>query len=122
MPIVMQDIMITLCAILRSLPVGTNLALLHFMWMLVSGKLLNSRGALFPGLLSSGLSTAEIRRAWSAFRYGSWGIDELLANWRQYVLEQGEWRAHQYEGYRLKAVDLTSNSRRLAVKSSAGLI
>lgn len=108
MPIVTQEIMITLCAVLRPLPVGTNLALLHFMWMLVSGKLLNSRGALFPGLLSSSLSTVEIRRAWTAFRYGRWCIDELLSNWRQYVHEQGEWRAHEYAGYRLKAVDLTA--------------
>lgn len=108
MPIVTQEIMITLCAVLRPLPIGTNLALLHFMWMLVSGKLLNSRGALFPGLLSTDLSTAEIRRAWSAFRYGRWHIDDLLSSWREYVHEQGQWRAHQYEGYRLKAVDLTA--------------
>ena len=100
--------MITLCTVLRPLPLGTNLALLHFMWMLVSGKLLNSRGALFPGLLSTGLSATEIRRAWAAFRYGSWDISELLANWHQYVLEQGKWCAHQYEGYRIKAVDLTA--------------
>jgi hypothetical protein len=108
MPIVTEEIMIALCAVLRPLPIGTNLALLHVMWMLVSGKLLNSRGALFPGLLRSGLTTAEIRRAWAAFRYGGWGIDELLANWRESVREQGEWCAHQYEGYRVKAVDLTA--------------
>ena len=108
MPTVIQEIMIALCAVLRPLPIGTNLALLHLMWMLVSGKLLNSRGAVFPGLLSSGLTTAEIRRAWAAFRYGSWHIDELLANWGAYVHEQGNWRDHQYEGYRVKAVDLTA--------------
>jgi hypothetical protein len=31
--------MIALCAVLRPLPIGTNLALLHVMWLLVSGKL-----------------------------------------------------------------------------------
>ncbi len=108
MPIVTQEIMIALCAVLRLLPIGTNLALLHVMWLLVSGKLLNSRGALFSGLLSSGLSTAEIRRAWAAFRYGSWHTDELLANWGEYILEQGEWCAYRYEGYRVRAVDLTA--------------
>ena len=108
MPIVTQEIMNILCAVLRPLPIGTNLALLHFMWMLVSGKLLNSRGALFPGLLSTSLSTVEIRRAWTAFRYGSWCSEDVLANWRQYVREQGTWCAHQYEGYRIKAVDLTA--------------
>ena len=36
--------------LLQSLPVGTNLALLHFLWMMVSGALLPNRGALFPAL------------------------------------------------------------------------
>jgi hypothetical protein len=108
MPIVTQEVMITVCAVLQPLPVGTNLALLHMMWMLVSGKLLNSRGALFPGLLSTGISAAEIRRAWAALRYGSWRIEELLVSWREYVIEQGKWCAHEYEGYRIKAVDLTA--------------
>ena len=108
MPTVTQEVMITLCSVLQPLPVGTNLALLHMMWMLVSGKLLNSRGAIFPGLLSTGISAAEIRRAWAALRYGSWRIEELLVSWREYVVEQGKWLAHTYEGYRIKAVDLTA--------------
>jgi hypothetical protein len=108
MPIVTQEVMITLCSVLQPLPIGTNLALLHMMWMLVSGKLLNSRGALFPGLLSTGISAAETRRAWAALRYGSWRIEELLVSWREYVAEQGEWLAHTYEDYRIKAVDLTA--------------
>src|SRR4051794_28711250 len=31
-------------------PVGTNLGLLHLLWMLVSGRLLGAREALSPGL------------------------------------------------------------------------
>jgi hypothetical protein len=38
----------------KGLPAGTNLALLQFMWMLVSGALLPQRGALFPALKSTG--------------------------------------------------------------------
>ncbi|HLY26394.1 MAG TPA: hypothetical protein VKQ72_08650, partial [Aggregatilineales bacterium] len=52
--------------------VGTNLGLLHMLWMLVSGTLLAQRGAIFSALKASGLSDAAARRAWSAFRYGSW--------------------------------------------------
>jgi len=52
-----------LVALLQSLPVGTNLALLQFMWMMVSGALLPNRGAIFPALKATGLSDAAIRRA-----------------------------------------------------------
>ena len=45
-----------LSILILDLPIGTNLALLHFFWMLVSGALLTSRGALFPALKSIGLS------------------------------------------------------------------
>jgi hypothetical protein len=48
----------------QNLPVGTNLALLHFLWMLVSGALLPQRGALFPALQATGLSPEAVRRAW----------------------------------------------------------
>ena len=63
-----------LSTLLVSLPIGTNLALLHFMWMLVSGALLPHRGAIFPALKSTGLSDAATRRAWAAFRKGVWQI------------------------------------------------
>ena len=76
------EVMAALCAVTQSLPVGTNLALLHFLWMLLSGQLLPSRGALFPGLKAIGLSTAAIRRAWAAFRYGAWHIAVLLTLWQ----------------------------------------
>ena len=45
-----------LVALTEDLPVGTNLALLQFLWMLVSGALLPERGALFPALKATGLS------------------------------------------------------------------
>jgi hypothetical protein len=102
-----MEVMAALCAVTQSLPVGTNLALLHFLWMLLSGQLLPSRGALFPGLKAIGLSTAAIRRAWAAFRYGAWHIALLLTLWQQYVTEQPHWQALQYEGYVPIAVDIT---------------
>ena len=104
-----------LCAIAQSLPVGTNLALLHFLWMQISGALLPSRGALFPALKAIGLSPAGVRRSWVAFRFGAWEIEELLSAWEAYVLKQQKWQAHQYDGYYAIAVDLTAYWR-LALK------
>jgi len=108
MPIVVTQTLQALCAVTQRLPVGTNLALLHFLWMLVTGMLLPSRGALFPALQAMGLPTAAVRRAWAAFRYGAWDIAPLLSAWEQYVSEQDEWRPRRYAGYVPKAVDLTA--------------
>ena len=60
-----------LCAVVSALPIGTNLGLLHLLWMLVSGRLLAARGALFPGLSEAGLTPGEVRRAWAALGRGA---------------------------------------------------
>jgi len=98
----------TLSVVVEQLPIGTNLALYQFLWMLVSGALHDSRGALFSALQSIGLTEAEVRRAWAAFRYGAWTIAELLSVWRAHVTDQEQWQAVQYAGYYVKAVDLTA--------------
>jgi hypothetical protein len=108
MSIVISETMAALCVLVVGLPIGTNLALLHFMWMQLSGTLLPSRGGLFPALQAIGLYPDEVRRAWGAFRGGGWHIADLLAVWEAYVLAQGHWQASQYEGYYPKAVDLTA--------------
>lgn len=87
---------------------GTNLALLHVLWVLVSGALLPQRGALFPALKALGFSDAATRRAWGAFRKGAWHISELLGVWRAHVEAQAEWRVHRHEGYRVVTVDGTA--------------
>lgn len=92
----------------EGLPVGTNLALLHFMWMLVSGALLPSRGALFPALKSIGLSDAATRRAWSAFGKGVWQMSAILVLWRAQVKQMPGWRERRYEGYRPITADVTA--------------
>lgn len=96
-----------LSTILGSLPVGTNLALLHFMWMLVSGALLPNRGAIFPALKAIGLSDAEARRAWVAFRKGVWQMPVLLVWWREYVKSLAGWQERRYEGYLPVTADVT---------------
>ena len=92
----------------EKLPIGTNLALYQFLWMLISGALHDSRGAIFPALKSIGLKDEEVRRAWAAMRYGAWQTETLLATWRTHVVSQGEWQAAQYAGYYTKAVDITA--------------
>jgi len=97
-----------LCAVTVKLPIGTNLGLLHFLWMQVSGMLLPNRGALFPALQAIGLCPGATRRAWAAFRYGSWEIADLLSAFEASVQEQGHWQATSYAGYKPIPVDLTA--------------
>ena len=49
-----------LCTLVVACPIGTNLGLLHRLWMLASGRLLGARGALFPGLADCGLSAPAV--------------------------------------------------------------
>jgi hypothetical protein len=86
--------------------IGTNRGLLLFLWMLVSGNLLESRGAIFPALQRMGLDEAESRRVWAAFAEGKWVIADLLKQWQQQVEAEGLWQEHRLGGYRVKAVDL----------------
>lgn len=94
--------------VVKTLPVGTNLALLHLLWALLSGAFLSSRGALFPALQTLGLTAVEIRRSSQAVRQGVWSSADLVARWREWVAGQGLWRPHDYEGYQPLAVDITA--------------
>ena len=98
-----------LVALTEGLPVGTNLALLQFLWMLVNAFLLAQRGALFPALQSTGLSEQKaIRRAWTAFRKGVWQTAVLLRLWQAQIEGLPGWQVHCHEGYRAIAVDVTA--------------
>jgi hypothetical protein len=100
-----MNVLVTLT---QGLPVGTNLALLQFLWMLVSGALLPQRGALFPALQSIGLSEQAIRRAWAAFRGGVWQTAWLLHLWQAQIEGLPGWQVHRHEGYRAITVDVTA--------------
>ena len=79
--------------------------------MALSGNLLPNPGVrrgLFPALQAIGLPPGAVRRAWAAFRYGSWEIAELLEAWVGHVEAQGQWQATSYAGYKPLAVDLTA--------------
>lgn len=92
--------------VLQSIPVGTNLGLFHLFWMLLSGRLLSSRGAVIPGLADLGLPTPAARRSWAALAYGRWEAASLMKEWQALVQEEGRWQAHAYEGYQPVACDL----------------
>lgn len=103
-----NDTLKALSKLTENLPVGTNLGLLHFLWMLVSGALLVNRGALFPALQSIGLGNRAVRRAWVAFGKGKWQMSDLLSRWQGYVTGLSGWQVHVYEGYKPITVDVTA--------------
>ena len=98
-------------ALVVDVPIGTNLGLLHLFWMLLGGKLLLSRGAIFPGLSAVGLSEGAVRRAWIALGGGSWTSHRLVKAWARIVEAEGVWQPHRHGGYRPVAVDVTGFSR-----------
>jgi hypothetical protein len=95
-----------LSRVVADVPIGTNLGLFHLLWMLLSGRLLQSRGAMIPGLTDFGLAAAATRRAWAALAYGCWHTAQLLAAWQHVVQDDGRWQAHRHGGYRPVACDL----------------
>jgi hypothetical protein len=94
--------------LLVGLPIGTNLALLHVFWALLSGQLLPSRGALFPALKAIGLEEQAVRRAWTAISSGVWQTAQLIELWRRHVESLAEWKRHEYEGYKPVTADVTA--------------
>jgi hypothetical protein len=108
MPKAVSRMLTLLCALVAPLPVGTNLGLLHLLWMLVSGRLLATRGAVIPGLDACGLARQAVRRAWAALGQGYWTSERLLAQWAQLVRREGHWQAQTHEGYHPVPVDVTA--------------
>src|SRR5437762_8040519 len=96
-----------LCRLVGAFPIGTNPGLVQLLWMMVSGRLLGTRGAVIPGLAALGLPEAVVRRAWASLGSGAWGSAGLIAGLGGLVAEEGRWRAHRHGGYRPAAADLT---------------
>ncbi len=99
MPEAVYRMLALLCTLVVALPVGTNLGLLHLLWMLVSGRLLAARGAVIPGLDACGLSRGAVRRAWAALGQGDWTSERLVARWAGLVAGEGRWQARTHGGY-----------------------
>ena len=108
MLIAVENTIQALQTVVQNLPVGTNMALLQLMWVMLQGRLLGSRGAILPALIAGGFSEQEARRCWAALRYGTWESQGLIEAWAKYVTQQGHWQEHQHDGYRGVAVDVTA--------------
>ena len=96
-----------LCGVVAGVPQGTNGGLVGLLWMLVSGHLLATRGAVIPALSAAGLERGAVRRAWGALGQGRWTSAGLLANWQGQIAGEGRWQAHEREGYQVVAADIT---------------
>ena len=107
MPDAVYRMLTLLCTLVEACPIGTNLGLLHLLWMLASGRVLAARGAVFPGLAECGLPDRAVRRAWAALGQGGWASGPLLARWAATVEAEGAWQAHRHGDYCPVAVDLT---------------
>jgi len=81
-----------LCHLVQVLPIGTNLGILRLLWTLLSGKLLESRGALFPALTSAGLSDQEARGAEAALREGKFEVARLIPRLRSWMQQEHHWQ------------------------------
>jgi hypothetical protein len=106
MSFILYRINSVLARVVAGVPIGTNLGLFHLLWMLLSGRLLQSRGAVIPGLADFGLAADAVRRCWAALAYGTWHVSQLLGAWEQLVREEGYFQAHRHGGYRPVACDL----------------
>ena len=100
-----------LCRVLSSVPVGTNRGLFALLWALLSGRLLASRGAVFPALAAMRLADAEVQRSEAALANGRFNTKDLVSDWHKVVGEQGKWRPHSYEGVQPVACDLSAGNR-----------
>lgn len=95
-----------LARVVETAPVGTNLGLFLLLWTILSGRLLESRGAVIPALAAFGLAAPAVRRAWAALAYGHWSISRLIESFDRLVEEEGRWQASSSDGYRPVACDL----------------
>lgn len=95
-----------LYSVVWQMPIGTNQGLFLLLWTFLSGRLLQTRGAIIPALDAFGLPEEGVRRSWASLTYGRWKIQPLLEAWRKLVLSEGQWQPHRYGGYRVVACDL----------------
>jgi hypothetical protein len=100
LPSIIYCINSVLSRVVSDVPVGTRLGLCHRLWMLLSGRLRQGRGAVIPGLAAFGLSDAAVRRAWTALAYGRWRTSTLRAAWQKLVQDHGSWQAPRHGGDR----------------------
>jgi hypothetical protein len=91
--------------IVKDTPKGTNLALYQGLMTLMSGAMLNSRGAVIPALAHAGYDQGDSMRIWQGMAHGSWTANALLAELNTRIRQEHTWAALEVGGYRVKALD-----------------
>src|SRR5438105_3389071 len=96
-----------LCAMLASVAKGSNLALFHVLLAILSGRLLESRGAVVSALADLQLCNEAVRRAMACLWHGSFETDQLVSDLYGAEIKQHRWHPNEYEGWHPLAFDLT---------------
>lgn len=94
--------------LVKSMPIGTNLALLNLMWAIASGAFLSNRGSVHGALATIGLDKGEIQRGWRVLRYGVWSIEELLLRWNEWVMKETQWQPRKHGQWQAVGLDITT--------------
>jgi hypothetical protein len=105
MPQIVYRTCCLLCHLVQILPIGTNLGILRLLWTLLSGKLLESRGALFPALTSAGLSDQEARGAQAALHEGKFDVARLIQQRRSGIQQEQHGQQRSIAGYHRLVID-----------------
>lgn len=98
----------TLAAVVKPVGVGTNVALVHLLWAMMSGAFLLSRGAVSGALQAVGFQACQIRRSGQALRTGVWEVQPVVDQWNATARAAGAWQPQSYEGYQPVAADITA--------------
>ncbi|WP_309722275.1 hypothetical protein [Armatimonas sp.] len=77
----------------------------HLLFTLLAGHLLQSRGALFPALATTGLKDSKVRAAQAALRDGKWSIAYLLKRLDWLLRKEAKAIAHHINGWQPMPID-----------------
>ena len=85
MPSTVYQTALLICQLCHTLPIGTNLGIVYLLWTIITGKLLNSRGSLFPALKEAGFTDKQARQSEASLREGKYKIEKLLDENRKII-------------------------------------
>jgi hypothetical protein len=94
-------------AITEHLPKGTNKRIHDALFAIMSGRLLETRGAIMPALTLMNLDPNAVLRTREAMAEGAWTIRGLLKRFWNWLESQGQWKPLEVRGYRVNALDTT---------------
>ena len=72
---------------------------------MMSGRMLESRGALIPALANAGFDQRDSMRIWQGLAHGAWEVNPILAALNVQIAHERVWRALEVGGYQVKVLD-----------------